>query len=112
MRRHVRAKPVPAYRRVGRAVNIAGGCLALLCLLAGAAFAALVQSSVEQRIAALFLFGLVPALGFYVGGCILSQTLLFTCRVCELTVRRSLGGILALTHALARLIRRDDSERF
>jgi hypothetical protein len=109
MRRHVRAEPVPAYRRVGRAVKIAGGCLALLSLLASAAFGALVQASVEERIKALFLFGLVPALGIYVGGCILSHTLLFSGRVCELTVSALVGGFLALTYALKRLIRRGKS---
>jgi hypothetical protein len=112
MRWHMRAEPVPAYRRVGRAVKIAGACLALLCLLASAAFAALVQASVEERIAALFLFGLVPALGLYVGGCVLSRTVLFACRACELTMMGVLAGILALAHPLKRLTRRRDSEPF
>ena len=70
----------PVYNRINRAskargsphpgpaVIRAGNHLAVACLFLGAAFAAFVSGSLEQRIGNLFCFGLIPAIGFYAGG--------------------------------------------
>jgi hypothetical protein len=51
--------------------------LAVACLFFGAAFAAFVSGSLEQRIGNLFSFGLMPAVGLYAVGHILGQLLVF-----------------------------------
>ena len=104
MIRHLRADPAPAFCRVGRAVKIGGACLAFSCLVVGAAFATFVQASVEQRISGLFLFGLIPAFGFYAGGCVLYRTVVLSCMLCEFTVMQSLQRLPALAYALRRAI--------
>ena len=102
MIRHLRADPAPAFCRVGRAVKIGGTCLAFSCLVVGAAFAIFVQASVEERMTGLLLFGLMPALGFYVGGYILYRTLVLTCMLCEFTVELGFRRIPAAACIAAR----------
>ena len=71
----------------GPAVMKVGTHLAVACLLFGAAFAAFVSGSLEQRIGNLFSFGLIPAVGFYAGGHVLGQLLVFGVALCDLCFR-------------------------
>jgi hypothetical protein len=66
----------------------AGKFLALACLFFGTAFAAIIPASLEQRIESLFFFGLIPAVGFYAGGHILSRLLAFAGEICEIIAAR------------------------
>ena len=70
----------------GPAVIRAGNHLAVACLFFGAAFAAFVSGSLEQRLGNLFSFGLIPAAGFYAGGHILGQVLVFGVALCDMIV--------------------------
>ncbi len=79
----VRGSPHP-----GPAVIRAGNHLAGACLFFGAAFAAFVSGSLEQRIGNLFSFGLIPAVGFYAGGHILGQVLIFGVELCDMIMAR------------------------
>jgi hypothetical protein len=72
----------------GPAVFRAGNHLAVVCLSFGVAFAAFVSGSLEQRIANLFFFGLTPAIGFYAGGNILGQLLVFGVDLCDMIMAR------------------------
>jgi hypothetical protein len=69
--------------QIGPAAIGAGNFLAVLCLLFGIAFTAFVPASPEQRIASLFLFGLIPAAGCYAGGHILGHLLMLGSELCE-----------------------------
>jgi hypothetical protein len=62
--------------------------LAVVCLFFGAAFAAFVSGSLEQRIGNLFCVGLIPAVGFYAGGHILGQLLVFGVELCDMIMAR------------------------
>jgi hypothetical protein len=66
----------------------AGKHLAVVCLFCGAAVAAFVSGSLEQRIGNLFCFGLIPAVGFYAGGHILGQLLVFGVELCDMIMAR------------------------
>ena len=44
--------------------------------------------SLEQRIGNLFSFGLIPAVGFYAGGHILGQLLMFGVELCDMIMAR------------------------
>jgi hypothetical protein len=66
----------------------AGNHLAVACLFFGAAFAAFVSGSVEQRIGNLFSFGLIPAVGFYAGGHTLGQLLVLGVELCDMIMAR------------------------
>jgi hypothetical protein len=72
----------------GLAVIRAGNHLAVACLSFGAAFAAFVSGSLDQRIGNLFFFGLIPAVGFYAGGHILGQVLMFGVELCDMIMAR------------------------
>ena len=61
----------------------AGKYLAAGCLLFGAALAAFVSGSLESRLGNLFCFGLMPAVGFYVGGYVLGQLLVLGIKLCD-----------------------------
>jgi len=74
-----RASPHP-----GPAVIRAGNHLAIACLFFGAALAAFVSGSLEQRIGNLFSLGLIPAFGFYAGCYILGQLLVFGIELCDM----------------------------
>jgi hypothetical protein len=86
--------------RLGLAALRAGGLLAVLCLSFGTAFAAFVPASLEQRIGSLFLFGLIPAVGFYAAGHILSQLLMFSSQLCEMIVARCFRCVVLSVNAL------------
>jgi hypothetical protein len=68
----------------GPAVVRTSNHLAVACLFFGAAFAAFVSGSLEQRIGNLFSFGLMPAVGLYAGGHILGQLLVFGVELCDM----------------------------
>src|SRR6516162_7454977 len=72
----------------GPAVMRAGNYLAVICLFVGAALAAFVSGSLEQRIGNLFCVGLIPAVGFYAGGHILGQLLVFGIELCDMIMAR------------------------
>src|SRR6516165_3815125 len=72
----------------GPAVIRAGNHLAVACLFLGAAFAAFVSGSLEQRIGNLFSAGVIPAVGFYAGGHILGQLLVFGVQLCDMIMAR------------------------
>ena len=72
----------------GPAVIRSGNHLAVTCLFFGAAFAAFVSGSLEQRIGDLFSVGVIPAVGFYAGGHILGQLLVFGVQLCDMIMAR------------------------
>jgi hypothetical protein len=72
----------------GPAVMRAGNHLAIVCLFFGVAFAAFVSGSLEQRIGNLFSLGLMPAVGFYAGGHVLGQLLVFGVKLCDMIMAR------------------------
>jgi len=86
--------------RLGLAALRAGDLLAVLCLSFGTVFAAFVPASLEQRIGSLFLFGLIPAVGFYAAGHILSQLLMFSSQLCEMIVARCFRCVVLSVNAL------------
>jgi hypothetical protein len=62
--------------------------LAIISLFFGAALAALVPGSLEQRLGNLFSFGLMPAVGFYAGGYVLGRLLVFGVKLCDMVMAR------------------------
>jgi hypothetical protein len=60
-----------ACSRVGRAAQTAGTFLSVCCLFFIIVLTAFVRASFEEQIGYFFLFGLMPALGFYLIGHIL-----------------------------------------
>jgi hypothetical protein len=102
----------PVYNRINRAskargsphpgpaVIRAGNHLAVACLFLGAAFAAFVSGSLEQRIGNLFCFGLIPAVGFYAGGHTLGQLLLLGVELCDMIMARCFRYAVRLVNDL------------
>lgn len=86
----------------GPAVVRAGNHLAVVCLSFGVAFAAFVSGSLEQRIANLCFFGLIPAIGFYAGANILGQLLVFGVELCDMIMARFLRYAVRLVNDLLR----------
>jgi hypothetical protein len=84
----------------GPAVTRVGNHLAVACLFFGAAFAALVSGSLEQRVENLFCFGLIPAAGFYAGGHMLGQLLMFGVELCDMIMARCSRYALRLANDL------------
>ena len=84
----------------GPAVIRAGNHLAVACLFFGAAFAAFVSGSVEQRIGNLFSFGLIPAVGFYAGGHTLGQLLVLGVELCDMIMARCFRYAVRLVNHL------------
>ena len=80
----------------GPAVMRTGNHLAIVCLFCGAAFAAFVSGSLEQRIGNLFCFGVIPAVVFYAGGHILGQLLVFGVPLCDMIMARLFSVCRAL----------------
>ena len=83
----------------------AGKFFGILCLLFATAFTACVPASVEQRIASLFLFGLIPAAGFYAGGHILSQLMVLGSELCERIAAYCFRYVVRLVNRLVSWIR-------
>ena len=73
-----------ACSRVGRAAQTAGTFLSVFCLFFIIVFIAFVPASFEERIGYFFLFGLMPALGFYLIGHILRGVLSLSCKLCRI----------------------------
>ena len=71
-----------ACSRVGRATQTAGTFLSILCLFFISVFIASIPASLEERTGYFFLFGLIPALGFYLIGYILRGMLALSCKLC------------------------------
>ena len=88
-----RPHPGPAIVRVGNH-------LAVACLLFGLGVAAFVSGSLEQRIGNLFCFGLIPAVGFYAGGHILGQLLMFGVELCDMIMARCFRYAVRLVNHL------------
>ncbi len=84
----------------GPAALRAGNLLAVVCLSFGTALAAFVPAALEQRIVSLFFFGLIPAVGFYAGGHILSQLLVFGGELCDMVVARCFRYAVLLVNDL------------
>ena len=78
----------------------AGNHLAVACLFFGAAVAAFVSGSVEQRIGNLFSFGLIPAVGFYAAGHILGQLLVLGVELCDMIMARCFRYAVRLVNVL------------
>ncbi len=93
--RKARGSPHP-----GPAVIRAGNHLAVGCLFFGTAFAVFVSGSLEQRIGNLFSFGLIPAVGFYAGGHVLGQVLVFGVQVCDMIMARCFRYAVPLVNDL------------
>jgi hypothetical protein len=88
-----RPHPGPAIMRVGKH-------LAVACLLFGLGVAAFVSGSLEQRIGHLFCVGLIPAVGFYAGGHILGQLLMFGVELCDMIMARCFRFAVRLVNHL------------
>ena len=88
--------------QLGPAALRAGNLLAVVCLSFGTAFAALVPASIEQRIASLFFFGLIPAAGIYASGHILSQLLVLSSELCDMVLARCFRyAVLLVSHPMS-----------
>jgi hypothetical protein len=68
--------------------------------LFGAALAAFVSGSLEPRLGNLFFFGVMPAVGFYAGGYVLGQLLVFGVKLCDTIVARCSQYAAHLANAL------------
>ena len=86
----------------GPAVVRTSNHLAVACLFFGAAFAAFVSGSLEQRIGNLFSFGLMPAVGLYAGGHILGQLLVFGVELCDMIMACCFRHAVRLVNDLLR----------
>ena len=84
--------------QLGPTIQLAGRFLALLCLFFGTAFSAYVPSTLEERIGSLFLFGLIPAVGFYAAGHILGHLLMFGTALCKMIAARCLRSFVTLVN--------------
>ena len=78
----------------------AGNYLAVICLFIGAAIAAFVSGSLEQRLGSLFSFGLMPAVGFYAGGYVLGQLLVLGVKLCDTIMARCSQHAVHLANTL------------
>jgi hypothetical protein len=58
--------------------------------------------SLDQRIGNLFFFGLIPAVGFYAGGNILGQVLVFGVELCDMIMARCFRYAVRLVNDLLR----------
>ena len=85
---------------LGPAALRAGHLLAVVCLSFGTAVAAFLPESLERRIGNLFLFGLIPAIGFYAGGHILARLLMFSSELCEMILARCFRCAMLLVNYL------------
>ena len=70
--------------QVGPTTQRVGAILAVACLFLGIVIAAFVPESLERRIGSLFFIGLIPAVGFYAVGHILSHLLVFSGKLLEM----------------------------
>src|SRR5262249_49322553 len=84
----------------GPAVIRAGNHLAVACFFFGAAFAAFVAGSLEQRIGNLFSVGVISAVGLYAGGHILGQVLVFGVQLCDMIMARCVRYVVRLLNDL------------
>src|SRR5204862_6506322 len=84
----------------GPVVMRASNYLAVICLFFGAALAAFVSGSLEQRLGNLSSFGLIPAVGFYAGGYVLGQLLVFGVKLCDTIMARCSQYAVHLASAL------------
>jgi hypothetical protein len=69
----------------------------------GAAIAAFVPASVEERLVNLLIFGLAPAFAFYVSGYIVRYLLGFACKLCELLTASVLRRLAWVATGCAKL---------
>jgi hypothetical protein len=100
-------REAPTYRvvdsacsRVGRDTQTASTFLSVLCLFFVCVFTASIPASFEERIAYFFLFGLAPALGFYLIGHILGGTLALSCKLCGIITSHCLKWQARFTKSL------------
>ena len=84
----------------GPAVMRACNHLAVICLFFGAALAAFVSGSLEPRLGNLFLFGVMPAVGFSAGGYVVGQLLVFGVKLCDTIMVRCAHYAVHLANAL------------
>ena len=63
----------PPKHQLGPTIRAVGNFIALLCLTFGTALPAYVPGTLEQRIGGSLFLGVIPALGLYVGGHVLSH---------------------------------------
>ena len=89
-----------ACSRVGRATQRAGTFLSVLCLFFISVFTASIPASFEERIGYFFLFGLIPALGFYLIGYILRGMLALSCKLCGIIAPHCLRWQARFTNSL------------
>jgi hypothetical protein len=89
-----------ACSRVGRASQRAGTFLSVLCLFFISVFTASIPASFEERIGYFFLFGLIPALGFYLIGYILRGMLALSCKLCGIIAPHCLRWQARFTNSL------------
>jgi hypothetical protein len=89
-----------ACSRVGRAAQTAGTFFSALCLIFISVFSALIPASLEERIGYLFLFGLIPALGFYLIGRVLRGLLALSCKLCGIIAPHFLRWQVRITNSL------------
>src|SRR5438552_19100870 len=83
----------------GPAVMRAGNYLGVMCLFFGAALAAFVSGSLERRLGNLFVFGVMPAVGFSAGGYLLGQLLVFGAKLCDTIMVRCAHYAVHLANA-------------
>ena len=103
----------------GPAVIRAGNHFAVLCLFLGAALAAFVSGSFAQRIGNFLSVGLIPAVGFYVGGNVLGQLLIFGVELCDMIIARCSRYVVGLAkrslalgrHAYIELVHRGQPDQ-
>jgi hypothetical protein len=103
--RNMRQAPIhrvvdTACSRVGRATQTAGTFLSILCLFFISVFTAFIPASFEERFAYLFLFGLIPALGFYLIGRVLRGVLALSCKLCGIIAPHCLRWQARFTNSL------------
>jgi hypothetical protein len=78
----------------------AGNYLAVMCLFFGAALAAFVSGSLEPRLGNLFVFGVMPAVGFSAGGYVLGHLLVFGVKAGDTIMVRCFQYMAQLANAL------------
>jgi hypothetical protein len=78
----------------------AGNYLAVMCLFFGAALAAFVSGSLEPRLGNLFVFGVMPAVGFSAGGYVLGHLLVFGVKAGDTIMVRCFQYVAQLANAL------------
>jgi hypothetical protein len=78
----------------------AGNFLAVMCLFFGAALAAFVSGSLEPRLGNLFVFGVMPAVGFSAGSYVLGHLLVVGVKAGDTIMVRCFQYIAQLANAL------------